>query len=152
MYKTQPKNPVDFLAKWLLNYAQVEKKALSTQERQEKVKELRDKHDYQKSVELKENETKEIEQQETDLKIKRFNEKISFSNDLTDQLQDLADFLKEFTDSTAVYVGKLVYPKKPINEDDDDQAHIDNEASQIIHFMNATKGHDYLVDAILKQD
>lgn len=21
MYKTQPKNPVDFLAKWLLNYA-----------------------------------------------------------------------------------------------------------------------------------
>lgn len=29
MYKTQPKNPVDFLAKWLLNYAQVEKTALS---------------------------------------------------------------------------------------------------------------------------
>lgn len=28
MYKTQPKNPVDFLAKWLLNYAQVEKTAL----------------------------------------------------------------------------------------------------------------------------
>jgi hypothetical protein len=28
MYKTQPKNPVDFLAKWLLNYAQVEKKVL----------------------------------------------------------------------------------------------------------------------------
>lgn len=25
MYKEQPKNPVDFLAKWLLNYAQVEK-------------------------------------------------------------------------------------------------------------------------------
>jgi len=29
MYKTQPKNPVDFLAKWLLNYAHVEKQALS---------------------------------------------------------------------------------------------------------------------------
>ena len=25
MYKQQPKQPVDFLAKWLLNYAQVEK-------------------------------------------------------------------------------------------------------------------------------
>ena len=24
IYKTQPKNPVDFLSKWLLNYAQVE--------------------------------------------------------------------------------------------------------------------------------
>ena len=29
MYKNQPQNPVDFLAKWLLNYAQIEKKALS---------------------------------------------------------------------------------------------------------------------------
>ena len=28
MYKTQPKNPVDFLAKWLLNYANVEKQVL----------------------------------------------------------------------------------------------------------------------------
>ena len=27
MYKTNPKNPVDFLAKWLLNYAQVERAA-----------------------------------------------------------------------------------------------------------------------------
>ncbi len=25
MYKQNPKNPVDFLAKWLLNYSQVEK-------------------------------------------------------------------------------------------------------------------------------
>ena len=28
MYKSQPKNPVDFLAKWLLNYSQVEKHQL----------------------------------------------------------------------------------------------------------------------------
>jgi hypothetical protein len=27
MYKTNPKNPVDFLAKWLLNYSQVERAA-----------------------------------------------------------------------------------------------------------------------------
>jgi hypothetical protein len=57
-----------------------------------------------------------------------FYEKISFSHDLTDQLQDLADFLKEFTNSTAVYIGKLVSPKKPISDDDDDEAHIDDES------------------------
>lgn len=79
-----------------------------------------------------------------------FYEKIGFSTDLTDQLQDLADFLKEFTDSTAVYIGKLVSPKRPIKDDDDDRAHIDEEAAKIIHYMNATKGHEYLVDAILK--
>ena len=47
MYKNQPKNPVDFLAKWLLNYAQVERVALSTVESKERVKELKDKYSYQ---------------------------------------------------------------------------------------------------------
>ena len=32
MYKENPKNPVDFLAKWLLNYSQVEKAALAKKE------------------------------------------------------------------------------------------------------------------------
>jgi len=74
------------------------------------------------------------------------------SSDLTDQLQDLADYLKDFTHSTAVYIGKLVAPTKKIKEDDDDRAHIDADAQNIIHFLNASKGHEYLVDAILKQD
>jgi hypothetical protein len=68
------------------------------------------------------------------------------STDLNDQLQDLVDFLKLFTGSTAAYVGKLVSPKRPIKDDDDDRAHIDSEAQQIIHFTNATQGHEYLVD------
>ena len=40
MYKVQPKNPVDFLAKWLLNYSQVEKHQLSIADQQARVKEL----------------------------------------------------------------------------------------------------------------
>jgi hypothetical protein len=44
MYKTQPKNPVDFLAKWLLNYASVEKAAIAVIDHKEKVKDLKDKH------------------------------------------------------------------------------------------------------------
>ena len=82
--------------------------------------------------------------------MKLFYEKISFSNDLTDQLQELANYLKEFTGSTAVYIGKLVNPKKPIKEDADDRAHRDEDAPKIIHFQRATKGHDFLVDATLK--
>lgn len=68
MYKNQPKNPVDFLAKWLLNYAQVERVALSTVEHKEKVKDLKDKFAYQKSVEKKEEETKLTEEQEVEKK------------------------------------------------------------------------------------
>jgi len=67
-------------------------------------------------------------------------------------MQDLADFLKEFTKSTACYIGKLAAPKKAIKEDDDDRAHIDPDAANIIQFTNASEGHEYLVDKILKQD
>jgi hypothetical protein len=47
---------------------------------------------------------------------------------LTDQLQDLANYLKDFTAATSVYIGKLVSPKKPSGDEDDDKAHIDDEA------------------------
>jgi hypothetical protein len=60
---------------------------------------------------------------------------------LTDQLQELADYIKEFTSATAVYIGKLVAPKKKIGEEDDERAHLDEEASKIIHFLNATDKH-----------
>ena len=69
---------------------------------------------------------------------------------MTDQLQDLAAYLKEFTHATSVYVGKLVAPKKQITDEDDDKAHIDEEAQKIIHFLNATQGHEFMVDKTLK--
>lgn len=62
------------------------------------------------------------------MKVKMFYEKINFSADLNDQLQDLVDFLKMKTNATAVYVGKLVSPKRPITDDDDENAHVDNDS------------------------
>lgn len=74
------------------------------------------------------------------------------STDLNDQLQDLADFLKEFTKATAVYIGKLASPKRLIRDDDDENAHRDIESAKIIHFLHATKGHEFLIDKILRQE
>jgi hypothetical protein len=51
------------LAKWLLNYANVEKESLRTVEHVEKVKELKDKQNYQESVERKEAEIKAEERE-----------------------------------------------------------------------------------------
>lgn len=54
------------------------------------------------------------------------------SKDLTDNLQDLVNHLKFVSESTAVYVGKVVNPIKEIKDDDDDSAHIDqNSVAQI---------------------
>jgi hypothetical protein len=61
-------------------------------------------------------------------KINMFKEKIGFSNDLNDQLQDLVDFLKTKTSATAIYIGKLVSPKRPIGDGDDENSHVDNDS------------------------
>ena len=64
-----------------------------------------------------------VEEEKNDAK-KKFRDKVAASKDLSDELQDLVDHLKDFTDSTAVYVGKVVLPIKPIVEASDDSAHI----------------------------
>ena len=76
----------------------------------------------------------------------RFQKSISASKDLSDNLQDLTDHLKQYTSSEAVYIGKLVQPKKPIDEGDNDEAHIDKTSETCIHFSHANAEHDFLVD------
>ena len=41
-------------------------------------------------------------------------------------MQELTDYLQRYTNASAVYIGKLVSPKKPITDADDDQAHIED--------------------------
>jgi hypothetical protein len=56
------------------------------------------------------------------------------------------NFLQDFTKSTAVYIGKLVAPKKKIAENDDEGAHLDEESKKIIHFLKSTEKHTFMVD------
>lgn len=116
------------------------------------VKDLKDKHhkylSSSQALHVGENK-KEVEKKH---KIQIFNDKVNKSHDLADQLQDLSEFLKEQTSSTAVYIGKLVNPKRRIEEDDDDKAHLDEGAEKIIHYIHSTKGHEFLVDKVLKQE
>lgn len=79
--------------------------------------------------EKKKQEYKNQETAEREARINQFYQKtMGESTDLNDQLQELADFLKSFTKATAVYIGKLVSPKKPIKDFDDDSAHLDTES------------------------
>jgi hypothetical protein len=54
MYKARPENPVDFLAKWLLNYSSIQKSAVAAQnDHSVQVQELKDKLEYTNSQERK---------------------------------------------------------------------------------------------------
>ena len=74
------------------------------------------------------------------------------SEDLTDNLDELATFLKEFTGATGVYIGRLVKPRIDITDDDDDKAHIDEENPKVIWYIHATEEHSFMKGSILKSD
>lgn len=78
--------------------------------------------------------------------------KIKLSEDLEDNLQELVEFIQTQTQSTGVYVGKLVYPSKEIDEEADDKAHLDDEAPKVIKYMHASKGHEFMVDVVLSNE
>jgi len=82
--------------------------------------------------------------QAKETKIAKFYELIDKSEDLSDNLDELANYLKEFTGATGVYIGKLDYPKKDINDDDDDKAHINEEDSKVIHYIRTSDGHSFM--------
>ena len=82
----------------------------------------------------------------------QFWKEIGDSKDLEDKLQDLTDFLQKNTNATGVYIGRLVHPAKAIQDDDDDTAHLDTEAPKVIKYINASKGHEFLVDSVLASE
>lgn len=69
---------------------------------------------------------------------------------MTDELDNLSNLLQEFTNATGVYIGKLIPPKKEIGENDDDRAHIDEDNPKVIMFLHASKGHEFMVERVLK--
>jgi len=92
-YKSQPNNPVKFLAKWLINYNHASLKEDQLKD-QEKRAEQREK-EHQK--EIKEQEVqKKVQEEEKDKKqekIDSFHQKYKDSDDLEDHLQELSDFV-----------------------------------------------------------
>jgi len=43
----------------------------------------------------------------------------------------------------------LIKPKKEIKEEDDDTAHVDGDAADVIKYIHATEKHDFLINKIL---
>ena len=75
--------------------------------------------------------------------------KIEESKDLEDNLQDLTEFLQKNTNSTGVYMGKLVYPSKEIDDDADGDAHLNKEEPKVVKYLNASQGHEFMIDVVL---
>ena len=51
-----------------------------------------------------------------------------------------------------MYIGRLEHARKPIGDQDNDQAHIDKEAPRLIRFMHASNGHEFMKGKLLRAD
>lgn len=72
------------------------------------------------------------ERQKQILENEEFWIKLADSEDLNDNLTGLCNYIQRNLGATGVYIGKLQKNMKPINDDDNDQAHIDEEAPLVI--------------------
>lgn len=46
-YRADPKNPIDFFAKWLLNHSRVQRQQMQQEDKMLKQKELQEKYDFE---------------------------------------------------------------------------------------------------------
>ena len=84
MYKENPKNPVDFLAKWLLNYSHVEKAALAKQELSMEVQKNQQAYQTAKKEQLSNEEAQKQAADSKEEKQKVFEETVRESSDLNE--------------------------------------------------------------------
>ena len=75
---------------------------------------------------------------------KSFINKVEKSDDHEDILQNLVDYMQEYTRSTSTYVAQLVAHKLKIEEDDDETAHIDDKSSRHLDIIHVSpKGYEF---------
>lgn len=57
--------------------------------------------------------------------------------------------MQENTQATGVYIGKLVFPMRPIEEDAGENDHEDIEQPKVIRYTHTTKDHEFILDRCL---
>lgn len=150
LYKTQPKNPITFLANWLLN----ESRSNLIKEKIEEDNKIKNKL---KDVYLVKKQEEEIEQKKIDeLNKKKANEKGEFlekirsSKDIEEDLNFYCNELQRFVGATGVYISILDKKRKDVTEDEDENAHLLDQV--VIRYVNFCDDHKFLKYKFLENE
>ena len=101
----------------------------------------------------KEAEDKKAAEQKNEKENNSFWAKLSDSADLNDNLTELANYMHKNVGATGVYIGKLEPEMREIKDDDDDTAHIAEDAPLVLKFKHANQDHEaIMVGRVLSQD
>ena len=132
-YLNNPDRPVEYLAKWLLNYVKNEKENLSEKKRNEDFKKLSEKILEQEKIKLKkEEENKKEQEKKVEFKnsIYKKVEKEEFVSDLLNK--NFFEELKKIFNLNSIQFGKYDFGLKEfnLNEDDNEKAHLEIEGNE----------------------
>ena len=145
LYREQPQFPIEYLAKWLLNYScaiQNEKShAAVLQHKADLIKKALEEQaeEAKRQAELDAKKNK-ILQADEDFRQKIISHKYPHEL-LAEEFPDYLCFRKRLT---GTYVGSLDFPTKEIDEmDEDENAHLD-QTQRLITFIGYSKGHEFM--------
>ena len=80
----------------------------------------------------------ESEQQSENAKIEDFRTRVSESPDLEENLSELTTFLKSHLNATCVSVGHRDYRRMEVDDDAEEDDHLDRDSPQVIELVHST--------------
>ncbi len=150
LYKVQPKNPVTFLANWLLNESrsnQIKSKLESENKQKEDLKQiyiqnLKEQEELQRQKDLEELKASEAKN--------AFFQRIRNSKDIEKNLDSFCEELENSVNATGVYISVFDKKRKDVTEDEDENAHLIEQ--QVIRYTNFSKSHAFLKYKFLENE
>lgn len=126
LYQEKPQFPVDFLAKWLLNYSATVENESKIQHILKEKDELRKKHKDELEAQAKKEEQQKKKALQIEQKDEDFSHKIrdeQYHNELIVEL--FPDYLNSRLGLTGVYIGTKDFSVKEINDNEEEEtAHL----------------------------
>eukprot|EP00331_Platyophrya_macrostoma_P018748 CAMPEP_0176472284 /NCGR_PEP_ID=MMETSP0127-20121128/41661_1 /TAXON_ID=938130 /ORGANISM="Platyophrya macrostoma, Strain WH" /LENGTH=344 /DNA_ID=CAMNT_0017867143 /DNA_START=38 /DNA_END=1067 /DNA_ORIENTATION=+ len=151
LYEQNPTHPVDFLAKWFLNYAATQKNREHAEHAEKKRQELVVKYKEHAEIVQKENEAKHHQKLQGEKVESDYRQGIlehEYHHELLPQ--SLANFIEKQKGFSGVYIGNYDHPTRQINEDQDEEsAHIDYSAPRQINYIGASDSHHFMIGKCL---
>jgi len=135
LYQEKPSFPIDYFAKWLLNYSAAVENEGKLEGKQKEKEDLRTRH-KEELEQLEALMQLESENRAKDAKIDEDFRTLIINHDYHNEIliNEFPNFLEQRKKLTGVYVGALDYPTRPIGEEEDDEnAHLVTDAARLIN-------------------
>jgi hypothetical protein len=147
LYNVQPRHPIDYFSKWLLNYEATQKNKKTVHESDNKTKDVLKKYDEVAEVRKKREAEAEGQRQMTEKAENTFNEKLQ-NHEYHEELltNDLPSFIEKQKGLPAVYIGKLEHPTRAVADDEEEElAHLDTSQQKLISYIGASGTQKFVI-------